>query len=135
MTQEKISIPKDEWKLVQEYYNKHEEQLKLQRIRSPTMLLRQWMLDKYREIEQKTAEKFLSRFEHINVDSNGVKILDRQLKEVVQIRIKQDGIYCEHDETDECEHIKYALELEEVRKIVIQKRKEGWNLPLFIDYP
>jgi hypothetical protein len=77
----------------------------------------------------------LPRFEHINVDSNGAKILDRQLKEVIQVYIRQDGIYCEHDETDECEHIKYALELEDVQKIVIQKRKEGWNLPLFIDYP
>jgi hypothetical protein len=52
MSQEKISIPKDEWKLVQEYFNKHEEELRLQGVRSPTMLLRRWILDKYREIQQ-----------------------------------------------------------------------------------
>jgi hypothetical protein len=49
MSQEKVSIPSDEWKLVLEYYEKHKEELKLQGIGSPTKLLRNWMLEKYRE--------------------------------------------------------------------------------------
>ncbi len=47
--QDKISVPHEEWQLVVDYFNKHEKELKLEGIRSPTMLLRRWMLDKYRE--------------------------------------------------------------------------------------
>ncbi len=49
MSQDKISIPREEWQIIVEYYKKHEEELKLQGIRSPTMLLRHWILEKYRE--------------------------------------------------------------------------------------
>ncbi|XES77926.1 MAG: hypothetical protein ACBZ72_03390 [Candidatus Bathyarchaeia archaeon] len=49
MSQGKISIPYDEWKLIVDYYQKHETELKLEQIRSPTMLLRRWVLEKYRE--------------------------------------------------------------------------------------
>ena len=52
--QDKISIPREEWTLVLNYFKEHEEELKLEGIRSPTMLLRRLMLDKYRE---KTAHE------------------------------------------------------------------------------
>jgi hypothetical protein len=127
MTQEKISIPKDEWKLIQEYYKTHEEQLKLQRIRSPTMLLRHWILDKYREIEQNIT----THLERINTDSTGIKIFDRQLtgNRLVHVTFTPQGIKCDHCETDNCEHVKYALTQTNVQEILKEKKKEGWNLP------
>jgi hypothetical protein len=56
-SQEKISVPREEWKLVVDYYNKHTNELKLEGIRSPTMLLRRWMLDKYRESTARESTK------------------------------------------------------------------------------
>jgi hypothetical protein len=49
MPQQRLSIPSEEWKLILDYYEANKEQLKLEGIRSPTMLLRRWVLDKYRE--------------------------------------------------------------------------------------
>ena len=49
VSQDKISIPRDEWKLILDYFNTHKAELKIQGIRNPTQLLRHWMLDKYRE--------------------------------------------------------------------------------------
>jgi hypothetical protein len=58
MTQQHLSIPSEEWKLIQNYYETNKEQLKLEGIRSPTMLLRRWVLDKYREnIAQKSNKQ------------------------------------------------------------------------------
>jgi hypothetical protein len=49
MTQQHLSIPSEEWKLINDYYETHKEELKLEGIRSPTMLLRRWALEKYKE--------------------------------------------------------------------------------------
>ena len=58
MTQQRLSIPSEEWKLIHDYYETNKEQLKLEGIRSPTMLLRRWVLDKYREnIAQKSNKQ------------------------------------------------------------------------------
>jgi hypothetical protein len=48
-SQEKISIPSEEWQLLVGYFNDHKEELKLRGIKSPTMLLRTWMLECYRK--------------------------------------------------------------------------------------
>jgi hypothetical protein len=49
VSQDKVSIPRDEWKLIVDYFKSHEEELKLKGIRNPTQLLRRWMLEKYQE--------------------------------------------------------------------------------------
>jgi hypothetical protein len=49
MPQQKLSIPAEEWKLIHDYYETNKEELKLEGIRSPTMLLRRWALEKYKE--------------------------------------------------------------------------------------
>ncbi|XHH08661.1 MAG: hypothetical protein ACFCUE_13995 [Candidatus Bathyarchaeia archaeon] len=49
MPQHKISMPAEEWKLIHDYYETNKEELKLEGIRSPTMLLRRWALEKYKE--------------------------------------------------------------------------------------
>jgi hypothetical protein len=57
MPQQRLSIPSEEWKLILDYYEANKEQLKLEGIRSPTMLLRRWVLDKYRENIAKKSDK------------------------------------------------------------------------------
>ena len=49
MSQSKVSIPPEEWELVQKYYDKHKDDLMLKGIKSPTALLRRWILEKYQE--------------------------------------------------------------------------------------
>jgi len=65
-----------------------------------------------------------------NLDKNGVKISDKKLGlKAIQIFFKPDGILCEYCGTDNCEHIKYALEQPKIRKIILQRKREGWKLP------
>jgi hypothetical protein len=71
----------------------------------------------------------LPRFEQINSDENGVKILDRQIHEVADIYVKPEGIKCLLDESDDCEHIAFALSLPKVKETIRKHKKEGWNLP------
>jgi len=60
---------------------------------------------------------------------NGVRITDRQLHRIADIRFKPEGIYCELDENDNCKHIEFALTVPEIKEIIRDKRKEGWKLP------
>ncbi len=57
MPQHKISMPAEEWKLIRDYYETNKEELKLEGIRSPTMLLRRWALEKYKENTAKKTNK------------------------------------------------------------------------------
>lgn len=49
VSQDKVSIPSEEWQLVQKYFETHKDELKLKGIKSPTALLRRWILEKYSE--------------------------------------------------------------------------------------
>jgi hypothetical protein len=52
--QAKTSISKDEWAMVTSYFETHKEKLKYQGIKTPTALLRRWILEKY---EEKTSQQ------------------------------------------------------------------------------
>ena len=71
----------------------------------------------------------LPRFEQINSDENGVKILDRQLHRVADVYFKRAGIHCILDDSDECAHVTFALAQKDVQKLIRQKRAQGWKLP------
>jgi Arc/MetJ-type ribon-helix-helix transcriptional regulator len=62
--------------------------------------------------------------EHFNLNENGVQIVDRQLNRIIQVYFKPDEVFCEHDETDDCRHVEFALELPDVQNIL---RKKGWK--------
>ncbi len=74
----------------------------------------------------------LPRFERINGDATGVLIYDRELKgnKAVHVSIKPNGIKCDFHDANDCEHVKYALELADVQDLIRKKRKEGWKLEL-----
>lgn len=63
------------------------------------------LLDHYKEINARP----LPRFERINLDENGVKILDREKHMVAEVHFKAKGIHCTLDGSDSCEHITFAL--------------------------
>jgi len=96
-------------------------------IHSNADLIRTLINQKYEELKSK--EVILPRFEKINSDEDGVKILDRTLGDDVQIYIKPNGIRCGYDRTANCVHVKFALSLPEVQQLVKKHRKDGWKLP------
>jgi hypothetical protein len=66
---------------------------------------------------------------HINLNDNGVWIWDPDLQKAVTIHFKPEGIKCEHDRSDSCKHVLFALSLDEVKEVINKKKKEGWKLP------
>lgn len=89
--------------------------------------------DALRELlsQYKTAEIEMPRFEHFNVGPDGVRITERKLNSlaVADIYFKPEGIFCELDQSDHCEHIDFALKIPEIQAIIRKKRKEHWKLP------
>ena len=79
-------------------------------------------------LELNTQPK-LPRFEHFNKDPNGVKITDRKLHKIADIYFKPEGIFCELDQSNDCEHIDFALTIPEIQAIIRKRRKESWKLP------
>ena len=77
----------------------------------------------------KAPEPPLPRYDHFNMGVHGVRITDRQLHRIADIRFRPEGIYCELDESENCGHIEFALTVPEIKEIIRNKRKEGWKLP------
>ncbi len=83
-----------------------------------------------RRAEELRIFDLIPRFTHFNLDENGVKISDKKLNlKAIQIYIKPQGLLCEYCRSSSCEHIKYALEQEDIQEIIRKKKREGWNLP------
>lgn len=61
------------------------------------------------------------RLEHLNISAERVLLKDRDIASVVGVSPRNGYLRCEHDHSDDCIHVKFAYELEEVKKAV----KEG----------
>jgi Arc/MetJ-type ribon-helix-helix transcriptional regulator len=80
------------------------------------------------ELRREPANKKpLPRFEHFNMGANGVRITDRKIGLIADIYFKPQGIFCDLDKTDTCEHIDFALTVPEIRDIIRKHKKEGWE--------
>jgi hypothetical protein len=90
-------------------------------------LIRVLLKERYEQLKE--AESEPPRLEQINFDDNGMKIHDRQLCKVVTVYFKPTGIFCDEDQSDQCEHIDFALSLSTVKNHIRKRRKEGWKLP------
>jgi len=81
----------------------------------------------WREYQEK-----LQAFEHFNINEHGVRILDRTLANetsegrIIDVYFKLDKVWCEYCESAGCQHVKFALGLPEVQKILHEK---GWKIP------
>lgn len=98
--------------------------------KSRTEIVKEAVRDLLAKYHIELVQPQLPRFEQVNSDENGVKILDRELHEVVDVYFKPTGIRCRVHQSDDCEHVEFALKQPEVIRIIAQKRrKEGWKLP------
>lgn len=81
----------------------------------------------WREYQEK-----LQAFEHFNISEHGVRVLDRTLANetsegrIIDVYFKPDKAWCEYCESAGCQHVKFALGLPEVQKIL---RMKGWKIP------
>lgn len=83
-----------------------------------------------RRMEELHVFELTPRFNHFNIDGNGVKVGDKKLGlKAIQIYFKPDGVLCEYCGTSQCEHVKYVLTIPEVKEIIQKRRAEGWKLP------
>ena len=90
----------------------------------------QFVEDAVREKAEKLRVFDLTpRFEHFNLDEDGVKIRDRSVSHVVDVSFKPKGIQCSYCGEDSCRHVKFALSVPAIQKVIRKKREEGWHLP------
>lgn len=70
--------------------------------------------------------------EHFNVGEEGVRVLDRTLANkasrgrIIDVFFKEGKVWCDYCESANCKHVKFALGLPAVQKIL---RKKGWHIP------
>jgi hypothetical protein len=77
----------------------------------------------------------LPPLEHFNISENGVRILDRTIKNgvsngrIIDVYFKPKGVWCDYCQASNCRHIKFALTVPKIRELTEKKRMEGWKLP------
>jgi len=84
----------------------------------------QFMEDAARQRLEDLKALTTPQLEHYNLNEKGVLILDRSLDRIIQVYFKPDRVLCEYDETNDCRHVQFALELPEVQELL---RKRGWK--------
>ena len=93
---------------------------------------------RYRSVShfvEETIVQFHARqlvpLEHFNLSDEGVRVLDRTLGNkrsrgrIIDVFFKDAKVWCDHCESADCKHVKFALSLPEVQKII---RKKGWDI-------
>jgi len=86
---------------------------------------------RFEELKTITPMPQMPPLEHFNISENGVRILDRTLANktsrgrIIDVYFKPDKVLCEYCESTSCRHVKFALSLPEVQKIL---RKKGWKI-------
>lgn len=68
--------------------------------------------------------------EHFNLGEDGVRVLDPNVnrkgtKWICDVHFKEGKVWCEYCESEDCRHVKFALNLPEVQKIL---KKKGWEI-------
>ncbi|MEM2759865.1 MAG: hypothetical protein QXU32_06575 [Nitrososphaerales archaeon] len=72
--------------------------------------LKQWLSDRgYYPLKQ--------RFEHINMSSERIVIKDNRERSMVSIVKRNGQLYCEYDQSKDCDHIRFANLLDGVKKL------------------
>ena len=86
------------------------------------------LLNHYKE---SLASPELPKLEHFNISEEGIRILDRTLANgvsrgrIIDVYIKPNNAWCEYCEATNCRHVKFALSIPEVQKILHEK---GWKI-------
>ena len=61
--------------------------------------------------------------EHWNVNQDHVTVLDHRARMLADVYFKNNKVYCELCKAENCEHVKYALNIPKVQQLL---HKKGW---------
>jgi Arc/MetJ-type ribon-helix-helix transcriptional regulator len=86
------------------------------------------LLAKY-EIELKPELENYPRMIRINASDQGATMWDNKIRREVNVIFTKTGIKCSIDDSDDCDHVAFALKEHDVRTAIKKRRKEGWKLP------
>jgi len=70
-------------------------------------------------------EEVQPKFKHFNLNEDGVVVLDVENDLLIQVYFRPEGVYCEQCKSHNCPHIRFALSLPKVQKILSEK---GWKI-------
>ena len=113
--------------VIEQYINSHPEM----GYKSIADFITDVIREKCFELKILTPTPELPLLEHFNINEEGVRILDRSLANhmskgrIIDVYFKPDKIWCEYCQSSSCNHVKFALNIPEVRKIIIKK---GWEI-------
>lgn len=62
------------------------------------------------------------RFEHINLSHERVVIKDNRERTMVTIVIRNGNLYCEYDQSSDCDHVRFANLIEEIKRLTKKGR-------------
>ena len=79
----------------------------------------------YHKIQNPKFAKEQVSMEHFNLDENGVRVLDPNIHWIVDVDFKPNKAWCSYCESENCNHVKFALGLSVVQDIL---RKKGWKI-------
>jgi len=118
-----VSLQRELINLIEEYIKTHPEM----GYKSLADFVTDAVREKCSELKILTSAAELPPVEHFNISENGVRILDRTIKNgasngrIIDVYFKPDGVWCEYCGTDNCRHVEFALNIPKVRKILIEK--------------
>jgi len=118
-----VSLQRELVNLIEEYIKTHPEM----GYKSLADFVTDAVREKCSELKILTSAAELPPVEHFNISENGVRILDRTIKNgasngrIIDVYFKPDGVWCEYCGTDNCRHVEFALNIPKVRKILIEK--------------
>ena len=113
--------------VIEQYINSHPEM----GYKSIADFITDVIREKCFELKILTPTPELPLLEHFNINEEGVRILDRSLANhmskgrIIDVYFKPDKVWCEYCQSSSCNHVKFALNIPEVRKIIIKK---GWEI-------
>jgi hypothetical protein len=86
--------------------------------------------NRYKEERQNNFDDSMSKgMRFLAIDCNIIKVYDPVINWAVNIEVTPKGFRCSRCDTDDCNHVEFALEQTNVQNAVRKMRKQGWNLP------
>jgi len=61
--------------------------------------------------------------EHFNINEDHVTVIDHRARMLADVYFKGNRVFCELCKAENCEHVKYALNIPKVQQLL---RKKGW---------
>ena len=122
-----VSLQRELINLIEEYIRAHPEM----GYKSLADFVTDAVREKCEELKILAATSELPDLEHFNISENGVRILDRTITSttsrgrIIDVYFKLEKVWCENCDATNCQHVKFAMNIPEVQKILQEK---GWKI-------